>query len=490
MASEQGLAMPACGAPWRVTAVPYPDEVAATVDAFAGAGEVVWLDGAARLGECADVETGGDAGRFSVVARSPVAVIEQHEGGRARLMVGGSLREEASSAWDLWEAVQGRLPGGALLPWRLSPGWIGYIGFEMGRFLERLPGSRREDLGLPMFRVGLFDEVIVLDGALRRAYAVVHPGVRPCFGLARCEGGVAAWADACAARRAWSVPAARLVEAVGRRRHESAVARAIEYIKAGDIYQVNLAQRLRLEGVLDPMAVAAVVRRRNPAAYAALLRWGERAVISASPELFLRVRGDAVLTRPIKGTCPHVGDEASDAVARAALLASEKEAAELAMIVDLHRNDLGRVCRYGSVRVAAARYLERHPTVYHTVADVVGRLAPHRGRLDLLRAAFPAGSITGVPKIRAMEIIDELELFARGAYTGTVCALGLDGQMTCNVAIRTLQQHRDVAHLYVGGGIVADSGPGAEYDETLAKARGILDALQCNACGDTLRGTT
>ena len=228
----------------------------------------------------------------------------------------------------------------------------------------------------------------------------------------------------------------------------------------------------------DVLATYAAMRRTNPAPYAALLRWCGGAIASVSPELLLHVRGDSVLTGPIKGTRPRSDDAVLDAAYRQELLDSAKDAAELAMIIDLHRNDLGRVCAYGSVRVAQQRRIEAHPTVFHTVAGVVGRLAPGRDALDALAASFPAGSVTGVPKIRAMQIIDELEPVARGAYTGAVGVLGLDGQMTFNVAIRTLQIRPPAATLYVGGGIVADSDPTDEYEETLAKARGILNALQ------------
>jgi len=259
--------------------------------------------------------------------------------------------------------------------------------------------------------------------------------------------------------------------------YERMVARALEYIAAGDIYQVNLAQRLRFDEVADPLETYRVLRRVNPARYAALLRWRDGAIGSVSPELFLHTRGREVLTRPIKGTRPRTHDAVLDAAYRQQLIDSAKDAAELAMIIDLHRNDLGRVCEYGSVRVRNARRLEAHPTVFHTVADVCGRLRADRDLLDLLAACFPAGSISGVPKIRALEIIDELEPVARGVYTGAVGVLGLDGQMTFNVAIRTLQFCKQAATLYVGGGIVADSDPADEYEETLAKARGIVEAL-------------
>jgi len=270
-------------------------------------------------------------------------------------------------------------------------------------------------------------------------------------------------------------PAARFL--MPRSAYESRVERIRAYIAAGDIYQANFAQAIALSGLGDALEHYAQLRQVNPAPHAALLRWNDLSILSLSPELFLRLRGRDVLTRPIKGTRPRTGDPARDGAFRRALIASPKEAAELAMIVDLHRNDLGRVCAYGSVRVPRPRTLEAHPTVYHTVADVTGRLADRRDGLDLLAACFPAGSISGVPKIRAIQIITELEPLARGAYTGAVGNLALDGDLTFNVAIRTLQFRGQAGTLYVGGGIVAESDAAAEYEETIAKARGLLRGL-------------
>ncbi|MCK4342276.1 MAG: anthranilate synthase component I family protein, partial [Phycisphaerae bacterium] len=419
---------------------------------------------------------GTGPGRYSLICAQPRAVLVQFEHEPARLIVDGRVVDEDAGGWTLWRRVQQSLPRLAPTPWSLSPGWVGYVGFEMARQLERLPATRHEDLGMPLLRMALFDRGIVLDHHARRAFAVHAPAVAPSLRqhLRVAQRWIAA-ASACANETASANPSLR--HEISQLDHEYAIARALDYIAAGDIYQVNLAQRLRIEGLNNPFLTYAAIRRSNPAPYAALLRWAGGAVASFSPELFLRLRGDEVLTCPIKGTRPRTGNPAEDEMRRRELLASEKEAAELAMIIDLHRNDLGKVCRYGSVRVAHPRRVEAHPTVFHTVADVVGRLRPEYDGLDLLRACFPAGSISGVPKIRAMQIIDELEPVARGVYTGAVGVLGLDGQMTFNVAIRTLQMRGPSATLYVGGGIVADSEPTAEYEETLAKARGILAGM-------------
>ncbi len=457
-------------ASWDIREVGWPDDLSAAVAAYAGGHELAWLD------STTDVARYPRGGRYGLICTRPVAVLEQFDGKPAELRTIDGPRQTDADGWRLWRRALQAGPQAPRLPGGLSPGWVGYVGFEMARHLERLPASRREELGLPLMRLALYDRGILLDHRRRRATAVRAPQTRP-GPRDRDADWIDRWSAAATARGVSASASVRAVPAHDRAGHEHAVARALEYIAAGDIYQVNLARRVRLDVTGDPLAAYAAVRRANPAPYAALLRWDDGAVLSLSPELFLSLRGSRVRTRPIKGTRPRTGHRRRDAAARRALLESDKEAAELTMIVDLHRNDLGRVCRYGSVRVEHARRLETHPTVFHTVADVVGRLAPGRDALDLLAACFPAGSISGVPKIRALEVIDELEPVARGVYTGAIGVLGLDGQMTFNVAIRTLQWRGSAATLYVGGGIVADSDPAAEYDETVAKAAGILRGL-------------
>jgi para-aminobenzoate synthetase component 1 len=263
--------------------------------------------------------------------------------------------------------------------------------------------------------------------------------------------------------------------------YRRAVARCIEYIAAGDIFQVNLSQRFEVPVAPDPRTTYRMLRACNPANYAAYLEFRQDArlcaVLSSSPELFLRVRGRHVITRPIKGTRGRCGDERTDAAACADLLASPKDNAELAMIVDLLRNDLGRVCRYGSIRVTEPAALEAHPTVFHLVATVEGELRQDVDPAGLLRATFPGGSITGAPKIRAMEIIDELEGIARGVYTGCLGIVAADGACEWNIAIRTMVYDGGRALLQAGGGIVADSSPQDELQETLHKARALIEAL-------------
>jgi len=259
--------------------------------------------------------------------------------------------------------------------------------------------------------------------------------------------------------------------------YSAAFDKAMRYIAAGDIYQVNLTQRFTVETAATPLENYLRLRSVSPSPYAAFLPWDEGAIISASPELFLSLRGRQVETRPIKGTRPRGENSTEDQLMRKDLQSSEKDRAELNMIIDLLRNDLGRVSRYGTVRVSDAGSIEEHPTVFHRVATVEGELRPEVGLAELLRATMPGGSVTGCPKIRAMQIIDELEPHPREIYCGGIGMIGCDGNMTLNVAIRTMLQRGGTVQVYAGGAVVADSTCASEYREIEAKAAGMLRAL-------------
>ncbi len=396
-------------------------------------------------------------------------------------------------------------------------GWVGYVSYEAGLTVEGLRPAKAADMAMPLVRFALYDTVAVYDRTEGRWYAsaVDWPADGP---LDRPPA-----ADRLAAlgsllnseptpKRVWHrlpagadtgrmpVPQAALdgpicsppVPDISRNEYLRAVERAKRYIEAGDVYQVNLTQRFRTTTPASPLEVYLRLRGANPSNFAALLQWGDQAVISSSPELFLDLRDGRVVTRPIKGTRPRLGDPVLDPLRRRELLDSPKDRAELTMIVDLLRNDLGRVCRFGSVRVRCPAESEDHPTVYHLVATIEGRLRPECGWIDLLQAASPGGSITGAPKIRAMQIIDELEPTWRGVYCGSIGYIGLDGSMGLNVAIRTMIQDGPALYLFAGGGIVADSDPADEYDETLAKAAGMMRALGHDAftvCARSIVGT-
>jgi aminodeoxychorismate synthase component I len=363
-------------------------------------------------------------------------------------------------------------------------GWVGFISYEAGLTIEGICPAPARDVALPAARFALYDTTALFDRAEGRWYAAGvdwppgYPMDRPSVD------------ERLACVRASLESAVRPsppdleaplcnapTPALSRRDYLAAIRRIKRYIEAGDVYQVNLTQRFSTTTAASPLEVYRRLRRANPSGYAALLQWDDQAVISSSPELFLDLRDGRVVTRPIKGTRPRVGDPTLDALRRRQLAESDKDRAELTMIVDLLRNDLGRVCRFGSVRVLCPAELEEHPTVYHLVGTVEGRLRPECMWADLLRATLPGGSITGAPKIRAMQIIDELEPTCRSAYCGSIGYIGLDGSMCMNVAIRTMVMDGQELHLFAGGGIVADSDPEDEYDETLAKAAGMLRAL-------------
>ncbi len=379
------------------------------------------------------------------------------------------------------------LVSAAETPLPLPGGWIGWFGYESGLSIESLVSDKPMALSQPLARFALYDATAVYDHDREQWYAAAVEWPRP-FAVRRPSvserlAGVRARLARAGALDASVWPDAPAPTEVSidfpDGPYLKAAARSLAYIAAGDIYQVNLARRIRLRTPAAPLTVYSRLRRASPAPYAAYLAWGRSAVMSASPELFLDLRGDRVVTRPIKGTRARGAGPEADAVLRQELATSEKDRAELNMIVDLLRNDLGRVCRYGSIHVDSAGDVETHPTVFHRVATIEGRLAEGRGWLDLLLATFPGGSVTGAPKIRAMQIIEELEPSPRGAYCGALGVIGLDGDMALNLAIRTMVQRRDELTIHAGGGIVADSTPEGELAEIEVKSAAMLRAAGC-----------
>ncbi len=435
-------------------------------------------------------------GRCSILACRPIEVLTLRGG----VLSDRAQRIIATGAQQVWAELGKALgpvaPAAADASLPYAPGWIGYVGYEVGRIIERLPGRAVNDTRLPDLHLAFYDAILVRDAAGGQAWLAelkFHDPAPPGAGAAAEKLRRLAGAVVCAGPRGTSnhdfppgishtdETSAQLTSNFTPDQYCRAVARCIEYIAAGDIFQVNLSQRFEVPNAPDPRTTYRMLRACNPANYSAYLEFRQAArlcaVLSSSPELFLRVRGRHVVTRPIKGTRGRCGDERTDAAACADLLASPKDNAELAMIVDLLRNDLGRVCRYGSIRVTEPAALEAHPTVFHLVATVEGELRPDVDPAGLLRATFPGGSITGAPKIRAMEIIDEMEAVARGVYTGCLGIISADGDCEWNIAIRTMVYDGGRALIQAGGGIVADSRPDDEYHETLHKARALIEAL-------------
>lgn len=417
-------------------------------------------------------------GRYTVIACRPREIITLRDG---RLSNRAGTELPGRTVRRALRSALGMVRARPTSPVPYGPGWIGYIGYEFGRHLERLPGRAQRDTSLPDLHLAFYDATAVYD-ALEKRWTLTwlafdepnHKGEESAEVLRGMLNSAAGETDKSFEAKKTDVDVRSNFSPDEYRR---AIARCIDYIAAGDIFQVNLSQRFTITNAPPPLAIYKALRRRNPAWYSAMLLFEDSAVISSSPELFLRVRGREVLTRPIKGTRRRTGRPDEDAAAAAELLGSEKDNAELAMIIDLLRNDLGRVCRYGSVRVVNRRELETHPTVFHLVGSVVGELCDGLGPADLLAATFPGGSITGAPKIRAMEIIDEIEPVARGVYTGSIGHISADGDCELNIVIRTVVWDRGIAHVQVGGGIVADSTPEGEYTETLDKARAVIKAI-------------
>jgi len=363
------------------------------------------------------------------------------------------------------------------------------LSYDLNRFIERLPSLSTDDLQVPDCLLGFYDRALIFDHVKERLVVASTglPELNPRAAhrratwrgqelirqLRRLEDG----------RRRWGSPAQRerpqsgLEVTFTKEGYLDAVRKAKEYIAAGDIYQVNLSQRFSTRFDEDPFPLYRRLHRINPAPFGCFLDYGEVAVVGGSPERFLRLRDRRVETRPMKGTRPRGKSPAEDRYLKQELLRSAKDQAELVMIVDLERNDLGRVCEYGSVRVRTLRALETYATVFQTTASILGRLRRDRDRIDLLRACFPGGSVTGAPKIRAMEIIEELEPTRRGIYTGSIGYLDFGGDLDLNIAIRTIICRGGRAYFQVGGGIVADSDPEAEYEETLVKAKALIEAL-------------
>jgi para-aminobenzoate synthetase component 1 len=340
---------------------------------------------------------------------------------------------------------RGRMPGGAA---------VGYLGYGLRRHIERLPDTAVDDLGIPDCHLAFYDRVHPFDPR-----PLFPPPPAPAPALPPHLDG--------------------LRSTFTRQAYEGAVQQALAYIQAGDIYQVNLSQRFQAPCDRDPFDAYLCLRAQSPAPFAAYLRYPDFAILSSSPERFLRYqpRHRLIETRPIKGTRPRGLDPQSDRALAKELLTSVKDRAENVMIVDLERNDLGKVAEVGSVVVTGLYELETYATVHHLTSTVQARLRADSDIVDLLRAAFPSGSITGAPKIRAMEIIDELEPVTRGVYTGAIGYIGFDGSTDLNIAIRTMVIKEGIASFYVGGGIVADSEPAWEYEETLHKGAAMMRVL-------------
>ena len=445
------------------------------------------------------------AARYSFVAANPFLTFRSF-GSRCEIVFPNShlpspiSQTQFGNPWHLLDALMARYE---LLDEIDSPfplgGAFGCWGYDLKNFTEpKLPRRAVNDLELPDCHVGFYDSLVVFDHRLGKVY-VVSTGlnVDGSRSEARAKEQLDFWISKITGqelpqrhrdteeinkfdslRLCDSV--AKIASNLARADFIAAVERVQQYIRAGDIYQVNLSQRLTAQGDFNGWEMFEKLSAVSPAPFSAFLDCGEFQLASSSPEQFLRLSGSHIVTRPIKGTRPRAADATRDAQLAYELQTSAKELAELVMITDLLRNDLGRVCEYGSVQVPELAKLEKFAQVQHLVATVEGRLRNDVTHFAAFASCFPGGSITGAPKFRAMEIIDELEPISRGPYCGAIGYLGFNRESQLSIAIRTAVCADGKIHFNVGAGIVADSDPVAEYEETLAKAAGFMAALNLN----------
>ena len=437
------------------------------------------------------VEGGEKIGRYTFIGIRPYRKIIAR-GRSITITEKGKQRLVEGDIFALWkEAIEGhtpaRLPG---LP-PFTAGTVGFFAYDVVRQIERLPETTKDDLGMPDALLMFFDEVLAFDHVKKEILLIATADVRK-------QKPPAAYEDAIrrlnrlTRRLARPLPALKRKKVAGKLRIEpqtskkvylKMVERAKEYIAAGDIFQVVPSQRFDVEPGVDPFAIYRALRIVNPSPYMYFLRFGlnkpaDTHIVGSSPEMLVRVQGDRVEYRPIAGTRPRAASEEEDNRIENELRNDEKERAEHIMLVDLGRNDVGRVSEYGSVKVKDLMFVERYSHVMHLVSSIEGRLRKDMTAVDAFRACFPAGTLSGAPKIRAMEIIEELEATRRGVYGGSVLYADFSGNLTSCIAIRTLLMKGKKGYIQAGGGVVADSDPEKEYDESVNKSKAVVRAIE------------
>ena len=446
-------------------------------------------DGGSFLFE--SVVGGEKVGRYSFLGSDPFLQIDAFgneltittAGGEERRSVDDPLAE-LQSLLSQYSAVH--LPG---LP-RFCGGAVGYAGYDVVRYSERLSNPPEDDRKLPDLSFALYDRMVVFDHINKTVLVVAH--ARTDTGDVRAE-----YDRACArvdemcrqlqessdGLRAFDIgvrgdPSLTWKSDCTQSEFEAAVEQCKEYIRAGDIFQVVISQRLELQTSARPLDIYRALRVVNPSPFMVYLTTPHVTLVGASPEIMVRVEDGLVTVRPLAGTRRRGATETEDAALAAELLADPKERAEHVMLVDLARNDVGRVARYGTVQISDVMVVERYSHVMHITSNVTGRLRDGMTALDALRAGLPAGTVSGAPKVRAMQIIDEMETHRRGPYAGAVGYIDFTGNMDTCIALRTLVMQGQTAYVQAGAGIVADSVPASEYQETLNKAKGLLRAIE------------
>ena len=438
------------------------------------------------------VEGGEHVGRYSFLGKDPFLILRGKNGETEIEKAGVTSKAEkpfVDTLRELMNSFQSPFVPG--LP-RFTGGAVGYLGYDTAAWFEPTTAraeantSDRDDAGFM-----LFDTVLAFDHVQHRILLIANARISGDedlkslyqFACAKIEFLEGELDRALSLKRTTGGEALKLVSNFSQEGYESIVKKAKEYIAAGDVYQVVLSQRFEAEVGVDAFTVYRALRHVNPSPYMFFIRMGDRSIVGSSPEMLVRVEGRHAVTHPIAGTRPRGKTDEEDMRLAEELKRSEKEKAEHVMLVDLGRNDIGRVCDYGTVRVPTFMALERYSHVMHLVSVVEGQLAEGQDRLDALVSCFPAGTVSGAPKVRAMQIINELEPDRRGLYAGAVGYLDFAGNLDFCIAIRSILMEGGKAYIQAGAGIVADSNPTAEYEETKDKARAMLRALELAQTG-------
>ena len=439
------------------------------------------------------VEGGEHVGRYSFLGKDPFLILRGRNGQTVMERAGVTTDAEkpfVDTLRELMNSFQSPFVPG--LP-RFTGGAVGYFGYETAAWFE--PTAARDGATAPADRDDagfmVFDTVLAFDHVQHRILLIANARISADedlrslyqFACAKIEFLESELERALSLKRPKGGETVTLTPNMSQEAYEAIVRRAKEYIAAGDIYQVVLSRRFEAEVSVDAFTVYRALRHVNPSPYMFFIRMGERSIVGASPEMLVRVEGRHVVTHPIAGTRRRGATEEEDLRLADELKRNEKERAEHVMLVDLGRNDIGRVCDYGTVRVPTFMALEKYSHVMHMVSVVEGQLADGRDRLDALVSCFPAGTVSGAPKVRAMQIINELEPSARGLYAGAVGYLDFAGNLDFCIAIRSILLERGKAYIQSGGGIVADSNPTAEFEETRDKARAMIRALEMAQAG-------
>ncbi len=437
---------------------------------------------------------GEKVGRHSFLAVDPFLELTAH-GNRVTVRSAGGPPEEIPCD-DPLEALRERLSNVRVAPVRelqdepFVAGAIGYAGYDVVRYTENLPSPPDDDRHLPDLSFAFYDRLVVFDHVTKTMRVIVLVRTRGAKDLPKLYRDALDRLDALVAQLSVEKPGLELHDLpeaevsdiplksnFPQEDFEAAVRKCVEYIRAGDIFQVVLSQRMEASITSDPFDIYRTLRVINPSPFMFFLRTRETTLVGSSPEVMCRVLNNKVTVRPLAGTRRRGRDEEEDRALAAELLADPKERAEHVMLVDLGRNDVGRVARYGSVQLTDQMVIERYSHVMHITSNVTGELAPGKDAFDALRACLPAGTVSGAPKVRAMQIIDELEPHRRGPYAGAVGYIDYNGNMDTCIALRTMVVQGKTAYVQAGAGIVADSVPSLEYQETLNKARGLLKAI-------------